>query len=184
MRIITGSAKGTKLLTLEGINTRPTPERVKEAVFSMVQFDLEGRRFLDLFSGSGQMGLEALSRGATRAVLVDSNPQAIKIIRENAQKTKLIPACEILCSDYSAYLKSVTGKEKFDLIYLDPPYALKLVPRLLEKIERANILSPNGMILCETEEPKAPNAPDTLELKKLLHYGRITISVFTKRKEE
>ncbi len=184
MRIITGSAKGTKLLTLEGTDTRPTPERVKEAIFSMIQFDIEGRRILDLFSGSGQMGLEALSRGAAKAVLVDSNPQAIKIIKENAQKTKLLSSCQILCSDYSAYLKSVTGKETFDLIYLDPPYALKLVPRLMEKIERANILSPYGRIICETEEPQAPKAPDTFVLEKHLHYGRVTVTIFAKRKED
>ena len=88
MRIITGSAKGTRLMTLEGENTRPTSERVKESVFSMLQFDIEGRRVLDLFGGSGQMGLEALSRGAAQATIVDASPEAVKIIKTNAQKTK------------------------------------------------------------------------------------------------
>lgn len=184
MRIITGSAKGTRLETLEGLDTRPTPERVKEAVFSMLQFELEGRRILDLFSGSGQMGLEALSRGASYAVLVDSNPSAMQIIKKNAQKTKLFSQCSLLCCDYGAYLKGATDKERFDIIFLDPPYAQKILPRILEKLDRANVVAPNGYVICESEEEHPPVAPASLTLYKHLHYGRVTISVFQKRKDD
>lgn len=184
MRIITGKAKGVRLMTLEGLDTRPTPERVKEAVFSMLQFDLEGRRILDLFAGSGQMGLEALSRGAAQAVLIDQNPQAAQIIKSNAQKAKLFGDCRILCTDALSYLKNSRGKESFDLIFLDPPYALRLIPSLLQKIDQAGILAPNGKILCESEQEEPPTAPDSLVLQKHVRYGRVFISLFTHRMEE
>lgn len=184
MRIITGTARGVRLATLEGLETRPTPERVKEAVFSMLQFDIEGRRVLDLFAGSGQMGLEALSRGAANAVLIDANPQAVQIIKGNAQKTKLFSACRILCTDALTYLKNCAGKESFDLIFLDPPYAQKLIPSLLQKIAQAGILAPNGKILCESEQEEPPTAPTSLHLQKHTRYGRVFISVFTNRQEE
>ena len=105
MRIITGKAKGIRLKTLEGDATRPTSERVKEAVFSMLMGDIEGREILDLFSGSGQMGLEALSRGASHAVLVDNSYHAINIIKENVEKTKLSPLCEIRKDDSLSFIK-------------------------------------------------------------------------------
>ena len=105
MRIITGSARGIALATLEGENTRPTADRTKEALFSMIQFDIEGRRVLDLFSGSGQMALEALSRGASSATLVDRSREAISIIRQNAEKSKLIDHCTIYQADYLDFLR-------------------------------------------------------------------------------
>ena len=105
MRIITGKAKGVRLETLDGINTRPTAERAKEAVFSMIQFEIEGRRVLDLFAGSGQMGLEALSRGAAEAVLVDHAKAAAEVIKKNVLKTKLDGA-KVVCSDSLEYLRS------------------------------------------------------------------------------
>ncbi len=184
MRIITGKARGVRLATLEGTDTRPTPERVKEAVFSMLQFDIEGRNVLDLFAGSGQMGLEALSRGAQSAVLIDKNPQAAQIIKANAQKTKLFSACRILCCDSLAFLKNSRGRECFDLIFLDPPYALRLIPSLLEKIEQAGVLSAQGLIVCETEQETPPYAPDSLQLEKHVRYGRIFISLFRHKKED
>ena len=120
MRIITGSARGTKLETLEGLETRPTTERVKEAVFSMIQFEIEGRRVLDLFGGSGQMGLEALSRGAQVCTFVDRNPQAVAVIKRNAQKTHLYEKCRVLNADWASFVRGLRG-EQFDVVILDPP---------------------------------------------------------------
>ena len=127
MHIITGSARGVKLETLKGEQTRPTSERAKEAIFSMLQFDLEGRRVLDLFAGSGQMGLEALSRGAASAVLADKSKDAVGIITRNAQKTKLAQHAKIVTADAVTYLSRCTDGP-FHLVFLDPPYAAGLLP--------------------------------------------------------
>ena len=121
MRIITGRARGVRLSTLAGEHTRPTSERAKEAIFSMLQFDLLGKEVLDLFAGSGQMGLEAVSRGAARATLCDRAKEAIEVIRANALKTRLAPMCEILCMDYEAALRAFRKKCQFDVVFLDPP---------------------------------------------------------------
>ncbi len=184
MRIITGIAKGARLATLEGTDTRPTPERVKEAVFSMLQFDLEGRRILDLFAGSGQMALEALSRGAASAVMIDQNPQAVSILKENAKKTRLFSQCNILCCDAFSYLRNQTGKEKFDIVFLDPPYALNLIPKTLHQLLRAQVLAPRAIIICETENEIPPEAPSALTLIKHVKYGRVYITVFTLAENE
>ena len=153
MRIITGSARGTRLETPEGTETRPTAERVKEAVFSMIQFDLEGRRVLDLFGGSGQLGLEALSRGAAVCTFVDQSRQASEVIKRNAQKTHLFDRCRILNTDWSAYVRGLRGKERFDIVFLDPPYAMRAVAATVEDILRARLLAPGGLIVCESGEP-------------------------------
>ena len=126
MRIITGSARGIALKTLEGERTRPTAEKVKEAIFSALQFDLEGRTFLDLFAGSGQMGLEALSRGAVRAVFIDEGRDAMEIIKENAKKTGFFEKSHFLVSDYRNYLRKAAGRETFDIVFIDPPYAERI----------------------------------------------------------
>ncbi|MBR6602386.1 MAG: 16S rRNA (guanine(966)-N(2))-methyltransferase RsmD, partial [Clostridia bacterium] len=131
MRIITGKAKGIRLATLDGEATRPTSERTKEAVFSMLQFDIEGRRVLDLFAGSGQMGLEALSRGAQSATFVDHAKAAISVIKQNIEKTRLEGA-NVVCADSLEYLRTEGRKRnesaKFDIVFLDPPYADKIIP--------------------------------------------------------
>ena len=121
MRIITGTARGTRLQTLDGDATRPTAERVKEAIFSMIQFDLTDATVLDLFAGSGQLGLEALSRGAEKAHLIDKSADAVAIIKANAQKTHLWERCRLVLSDYAEYLRVSKGKQKFDFVFLDPP---------------------------------------------------------------
>ena len=152
MRIITGKARGCRLVTLPGENTRPTAERTKEAVFSMIQFDLPGARVLDLFAGSGQMGLEALSRGAEHAVFCDRSKDAVEIIRTNSQKTRLESQCKICCMDYAVLLRSLSGKEPFDLVFLDPPYAPGLVPRALEGLLDGKLLAPHAKLICETAQ--------------------------------
>lgn len=151
MRIITGRAKGIRLETLEGDNTRPTAERVKEAVFSAIQFDIEGRVVLDLFAGSGQMGLEALSRGAERAVLCDHSKSAVGIIKKNVFKTKLEGAY-VACADFAEFLRSFDAKKngKYDIVFLDPPYAEKVIPKALTLLIENDLIKPTTIIVCES----------------------------------
>ncbi|MBE6723699.1 MAG: 16S rRNA (guanine(966)-N(2))-methyltransferase RsmD [Ruminococcaceae bacterium] len=158
MRIITGSARGTRLVTAEGENTRPTSDKVKEAVFSMIQFDIEGRRVLDLFAGSGQMAFEALSRGAERAVLVDSSKEAVACIEENAKKTHLGGRCRIVGNTYTSYLRSAAGRESFDLIFLDPPYNSGMLPKALKTIAAEGFAAPGSTLVCETDCDIPPKA--------------------------
>lgn len=187
MRIITGSARGVRLDTLEGEATRPTTERAKEAVFSSlrVRMDMNGIRVLDLFAGCGQLGLEALSAGAAHAVLVDQSREAIRIIERNAAKTHLSDRCTILCSDVAAYLRSRRGKDSFDCIFLDPPYAMRAVASTVEDILRARLLSPGGLIICESGEPDPLGfATETalskhFTLVKEAKYGKAYITVVT-----
>ena len=150
MRIITGKAKGVRLETLEGEATRPTAERVKEAVFSMIQFDVEGRRVLDLFAGSGQMGLEAISRGAREAVMVDKSKQAVSIINKNVAKTKFTEQTRVLCADFADYIRRFGG-EKFDIVFLDPPYAAKLYAPALRGLLGEEMLKSTTLIVCESD---------------------------------
>ena len=145
MRIITGSARGTRLASLEGEATRPTAERVKEAIFSSIQFDIEGRSVLDLFAGSGQLGLEALSRGATSAMFVDSSADAMTIVKANAKKTGFFDCSRFLISDYRSYLRKATGRDGYHLIFLDPPYALGLIPDALRRILAAKLAKQLGL---------------------------------------
>ena len=152
MRIITGTARGTKLLSPEGTATRPTSERAKEAVFSALAFDVPGRNVLDLFAGSGQLALEALSRGAASAVLVDSAASAIDVIRKNVVKTHMEPKATIVRMDCLTYLKSVRPEHPFDLIFIDPRYIKRLVPDMLTVILERGLVSPDAIFVCESEE--------------------------------
>ena len=124
MRIITGKARGKSLETLPGTATRPTSERVKAAIFSSLQFELEGRRVLDLFAGSGQMGLEALSRGAAGATFADASPEAIAVVKENARRCGFFDVSRFLISDYRNVIRKAAGRDEYDLVFLDPPYAM------------------------------------------------------------
>lgn len=151
MRIITGSARGTKLAALEGEVTRPTTDRVKEAVFSMLQFDIEGRAVLDLFGGSGQLALEALSRGAARATIIDQSRDAVNIIIENAKKTHLFDKCRISAADFTSFIRGAAGREKYDIIFLDPPYNTDLLSTALKSIANADICAVGCQIVCETD---------------------------------
>lgn len=153
MRIITGKARGIALKAPKGELTRPTADRVKEAVFSMLQFDIEGRRVLDLFAGSGQMGLEALSRGAAEAIFVEKSKEALSVIKDNIQKTKLTDSATVIASDYLDFIKRSRGKS-FDIIILDPPYALGLYKTALNAMLDCDMIKPSTLIVCEsgTEE--------------------------------
>lgn len=156
MRIITGIARGAVLTTLEGENTRPTGERAKEALFSMIQFDIEGRRALDLFAGSGQLGLEAVSRGAVSCVFIDEAREAVEIILANAKKARLFDKCRISTGSYATYLKNAAGREEFDLIFLDPPYASDYIAEALRLISEGGLLRAGGRIVCESDNGTAP----------------------------
>jgi len=186
MRIITGSAKGIRLKTLEGEVTRPTAERVKEAVFSMLQFDIEGRSVLDLFSGSGQMALEALSRGASSAVMVDMNRDAVKIIEENARKTRLYPQCKIWRMDYMDYIRRNHG-ENFDIVFLDPPYAAHLYRPALQALLQYKLLKPTTLIVCESGEGEIFDGDEALanqfEVVKSARYSKTYITIFSPKAE-
>ncbi len=152
MRVITGSARGTNLETLEGEATRPTLQRAKEAIFSAIQFDLDGRYVLDLFAGSGQMGLEALSRGADKCVFCDNSQQAIEIIRQNALKTHLYQKCKILKYNYDDYIRAaaVSG-HKFSLVFLDPPYDSDYAEKALCDMIHAGILASHAVVIVESD---------------------------------
>ena len=182
MRIITGKAKGIKLVTLEGDTTRPTAERVKEAVFSMLQFDIEGRRVLDLFAGSGQLALEAVSRGAAEAVLVDKSKDAIKVINTNIAKTKSADTCRVYCLDWKDYIRRF-GKERFDIIFLDPPYAAGLYAPALAALVEENMLKPTTLIVCESDSAEifAKNAELAKKFRevKVSRYSRTVITVLS-----
>ena len=153
MRIITGRARGVRLTTLEGEHTRPTSERAKEAIFSMLQFEINGKQVLDLFAGSGQMGLEALSRGAEHAVLCDASRAAVEVIRQNTLKTKLAPLCDVFCLDFKNALQNLRRKKRFDLVFLDPPYAKGFLPQALDLLVEYGLLADRAKVICESGAP-------------------------------
>lgn len=147
MRVISGKARGVHLKTPDGYNTRPTADRVKEAMFSILQFALPGARVLDLFGGTGQLGIEAISRGAKSAVFVDHNDEACRLIRENLRLAKMEEQGRVVKGDYLSYLKST--KDKFDIILLDPPYAEVFLENALKLITEIDILQSDGIIVAE-----------------------------------
>ena len=188
MRVITGKARGIKLTAPEGEHTRPTAERVKEAVFSMLQFEIEGRHVLDLFAGSGQLGIEALSRGAAEAVFVDASKEAVAVLKQNLLRTKLALQGEILCTDYEKFLRTSRNRRKFDLIFLDPPYAMGAVPATLEILLSGNFLIPGAILVCETAKPEDvfggnESLTDAFTIRREAKYGAAYITVLTLREE-
>ena len=177
MRVITGSARGRRLRELEGQETRPTTDRVKESMFNILQFDVEDSRVLDLFAGTGQLGIEALSRGAASAVFVEQRRDAVALIRENLKLTGLSERARVVNGEALAYLAS--AGEKFDLIFLDPPYAAKLWKPVLEAVSRFDILSDHGIIICESAADRLlPQVAPPYEQGREYRYGKIKLTVF------
>lgn len=177
MRIITGKAKGKKLLTLEGDATRPTSERIKGAIFSAIQFDIEDRRVLDLFAGSGQMGLEAMSRGASAVTFIDSSRDAMEIVKKNSTATGFFRDCRYLVSDWKNYLRKASGREKYDLVFVDPPYASELCQTAAEVLVREEILADGAIIVLESGEEQIDTVKLTdlgCEIIKSTAYGKKT----------
>ena len=177
MRVITGTARGRRLNELKGKETRPTTDRVKEGIFNIIQFDIEGRRVLDLFGGTGQLGIECLSRGAAHATFVDARTDAVKLIRENLALTALANRATVLTADYATVLSGAV--EKYDLVFLDPPYETKLLERSLELISQFDILREHGIIICESPQEKS-----LLDLSapygkyREYRYGKIKVTVY------
>lgn len=180
MRVITGTARGRKLETLEGEAVRPTTDRVKEALFSIIQFQLEGRRVLDLFAGSGQLGIEALSRGAAEAVFIDSSRAAVETVKRNLIHVKLADKAQVLLTD--AYTFLANSQKPFDIALLDPPYGKGLLQEILPRLARW--MNPGGVILCES--PLAEELPQTageFSIAKEYKYGKIKLTSYRRKAE-
>ena len=181
MRVISGLARGTKIESIESISTRPTLDRVKESLFNIIQDRIKEKVILDLFAGSGALGIEALSRGAKKAYFSDNNPDAIKVLNKNLEKTKLIQKAVVINKNYKMALKDI--KEKIDIIFLDPPYKLNLAVKAIEEMIKTNLLKEESIIIIETDEVKR----DTEEIEKICNieiidkrkYGRANL-IFTK----
>ena len=180
MKVITGTAKGMNLETLEGDKTRPTSQRVKEAIFSMLQFDIEGTNVLDLFAGSGQMGIEALSRGAKKATFFDIARDATDIVISNAKKTKLFGKCVVSTCDYKQAIRGLANKTAFDIVFIDPPYQDGIIVDVLNDIYRANILNENAFVICESGKADIFEGNSELENKFIIQkQSRYSISYVT-----
>ena len=175
MRVITGTARGKRLLTLNGMDVRPTPERVKEALFNIIQFEVEDRRMLDLFAGSGQIGIEALSRGAKEVVFVDASRQAVEIVGKNLRETGLQDRGIVRNMDSIAFLTQSIGK--FDLAFLDPPYLTGTLQRALPLV--VQIMNAGGTIICE--HPSTEELPlqvgDFVQVRSY-RYGKILLTLY------
>ena len=179
MRVITGSARGVQLKTPDGMTTRPTTDRVKEALFSIIHFELPGAGVLDLFGGTGQLGIEALSRGARSAVFVDAGEPACRLIRENLKRTRLEGQSKVVRSDYLDYLRRC--REKFDIILLDPPYAEVFLENALKCITEIDILRQGGIIVAE--RPLGKELPwefEGFERSKDYKYGNTLLTIYRK----
>ena len=179
MRVISGKAKGVVLKTPDGLVTRPTADRVKEALFSILQFELPGTRVLDLFGGTGQLGIEALSRGAASVVFVDAGEKACALIRENLKRCKMENDGKVIRSDYLQYLENC--REKYDIVLLDPPYAEVFLENALKKISEIDILKSGGIIVAE--RPVGKDLPWTIpgfNRSKDYKYGKTLLTLYRK----
>ena len=179
MRVITGKARGVQLKTPEGFQTRPTSDRVKEALFSIIQFEIPCARVLDLFGGTGQLGIEALSRGAQSAVFVDESEKACTLIRENLKRTKLAQDAKVIRTDYMQYLQNC--RETFDIVFLDPPYAEVFLENALKKLTEIDILQSGGIIVAERPvEKELPWEFAGFMRSKDYKYGNTVLTLYRK----
>ena len=175
MRIITGKAKGKRLESLEGDATRPTSDRIKEAMFSSIQFDIEGRRVLDLFAGSGQLGLEALSRGAVSASFVDASREAMEIVKKNAKSTGFFEISRYMVSDYRNYIRKASGRDKYDLVFIDPPYAMECCLESVTRLVDAGLLADGAIVVLESGSEEIDlSSLTSFEIMKSTSYGKKT----------
>ena len=174
MRVIAGSAKRTVLTAPEGLNTRPTSDRAKESLFSILGEKVRGARFLDIFCGSGAIGIEALSLGAASAVFVDNSPHAIKALTANLTKTRLNHNAEVLHMSVDNAIQKLENRQ-FDIIFLDPPYGTNLVIPALKNLwqkHQNQLLAENGLIIAETDSKEFPDIPEDFTLESTREYGR------------
>jgi len=175
MRVITGTARSRTLKTLTGKDTRPTSAQIKESMFSAIQFKVEGAVVLDLFAGSGQLGIEALSRGAETVFFTDNNMKAVTIIKENLKHTQLSEKAKVYRKPHKAFLRLV--RDEFDIAFLDPPYSKGLIektfPILIPKMK------PNSVIVCEHEkELTLPDLVEGFKIYKIYNYGSISLTIY------
>ena len=179
MRVITGTARGRRLREPEGMDIRPTTDSVKEAIFNTIQFDIEGRSVLDLFAGTGQLGIEALSRGAKECVFIDQSTAAVKLIKDNLKTCRLEGT--VLQTDALGYLAQ--GR-KFDLIFLDPPYDTMFVEKALQTVVKSDILNKGGLLVCETRcEKQLPELEAPYVLRREKRYGRIKLTLYERQSD-
>ncbi len=178
MRVITGEARGRRLITLEGEDVRPTTEKVKEAIFSAIQFDIQGRRFLDLFAGSGQMGIEALSRGAESATFVDSSRRAVDIVRKNLNSVGFYDRAKVLHTDSLSFLEM--NSDMYDIVFLDPPYGTGLLQEVLPKVFE-NVKKTAVIIVENPENEEIFENYGEFMLDRQKHYGKIKVSMYRHR---
>lgn len=177
MRVISGKARGVSLKTPEGITTRPTADRVKEAMFSIIHFDLPGAMVLDLFGGTGQLGIEALSRGAKSVDFIDKDESACKLIRENLRRSKFENYANVIRSEYDIFLKRCTNH--YDIVFLDPPYAEVFLENSLKLITEIDILQTNGIIVAERPlDKELPWDYPGFARSKDYKYGKTLITLF------
>ena len=177
MRVISGTARGRRLKELPGMDTRPTTDKVKESLFNIIQFDIEGRRVLDLFGGTGQLGIEALSRGAAGCTFVDLSRQAAAVIRENVKTVGFEDRAAVHQGDALAFLAGC--RQKFDLILLDPPYQTRLLDDCLQAITKFDILAEHGIMICESAADKPLPEPDLpYEKGREYRYGKIKLTAY------
>lgn len=180
MRVITGTARGRKLISPEGTDVRPTSDMVKEAMFSILQNDIPGGKVLDLFAGSGQLGIEALSRGAAYSVFIDSSRTSLDIIRKNLLTTDLEQNSRVAMMDAKVFLLS--NKDLFDVVFIDPPYNQGIAAELLPLLEAH--MTPMGVIICETDNKEVlPESVGEFTRKKEYRYGRIKLTTYRKEEE-
>lgn len=178
MRVITGIARGRKLQPLEGKDVRPTTDKVKESVFSIIQFQIQGRVFLDLFAGSGQIGIEALSRGAKKAYLVDQSIKSIRVIEQNVKTTGFEESATVVRQDAQSFLLS--ARENFDIAYLDPPFDKGIIDEVLPLV--ATKMNKGGVILCECGDSETlPEESGDFVLDRTYRYGKIKVSLYRHR---
>lgn len=176
MRVISGSARGKKLQCVEGIDIRPTLDRVKESVFNMIAFDIPDSHILDLFSGSGALGIEALSRGANHCVFVDSSSKSLDVTKKNIIDTHFDEFAEVVSSDSIEYINKTS--KKFDIIFIDPPYESDLYEKSLSAIKEKGILNPDGLIVLEYDTVTTPDfKTDGFDIVKDKKYGRVKILI-------
>lgn len=180
LKIITGIAKGKQLKTLEGEATRPTSERIKEAIFSSIQFDIDNRRVLDLFAGCGQLGLEALSRGAASCMFIDSSREAMEVVKANAAATGFAKDVRYLVSDSRNYIRKASGREVFDLVFIDPPYALECSADMMRRLASGGMLALGAIVVCEsgTEVIDHSAFPDFDVLMSRSYGKKTTVNIF------
>ena len=179
MRVITGSARGRKLLTPENYDIRPTTDNVKESIFNIIQFDIEGRRVLDLFAGTGQLGIECLSRGAESAVFVDQDREAVRIVKDNLKACGLKGT--VIQQDAKTFLHSCSP---FDIIFVDPPYDSNLYETVLETVNSIDLLTDGGIMVCESRRERAmPEMVAPYKKRREYNYGRVKLCLYVKEKD-